>query len=539
MMSTHEPQHRATGKKGPDFNLITTRLKQMALQGEKTEKCRLILGKQTVRRLLDVRQLQEWSEAALIIGSVDLALELLTEATERFPDDPEAWRKRHDVLRRLQRSDQAESVRARALALHPALEKHLAAPVLRDHPEETQPEVDDPFVRHREQEEGIALYLQCFQGREDVFARQWADKEKGTQGYMPVRRAMTGTDVLDHIKGRKTFGMYLLRSDSRVWTAVIDIDLKKNYRSGHLRSADKNHLKRERDYLLKRLTELSQERLQVKPLQEFSGGKGYHLWFFFQEPVPAGTARQVLLPIVSEVAGDCQYFSLETFPKQSKLQGKGLGNLVKLPLGLHRVSGKPSYFLGCPKNDPWANIKALQDVQRLQSETVRKLPEQDGQAKTILHPRHSQWAKDYPELHILSEKCPPLGRIITALRSGQEIGFREEKTLLQTIGFLSRARLLLHHLYAKSSEYNVHLVDYKLSKLRGTPLGCKKIHQFFNFQLEFCRFETNSDYLHPLLHCPEYMPGDAGRSESVDNLQDALRLLKTGLNMVSRFLPSD
>ncbi|WP_291319363.1 hypothetical protein [Desulfonatronospira sp.] len=70
----------------------------------------------------------------------------------------------------------------------------------------------------------------------------------------------------------------------------------------------------------------------------------YHFWFFFEEHVPASLARNLISPLAAALDRDCRFFNLEVFPKQDQLQGKGLGNLVKLPLGIHRASGKPSYF---------------------------------------------------------------------------------------------------------------------------------------------------------------------------------------------------
>jgi len=525
--------------KEPDFNLLASRLVQMALKGEQPEKCISTLRRTELRRHLSPGQLKNWSEAALVLGEVELALEILAYINESHSDDPGAWQKRFELLKNLHRFEEAESIRARALSLYPDLNlgSEPSPGIQQTQAEEDAEDIDDPFVRHRKQEELIQLYLSLFQGRSEVFARQWVDKEKNTQGYMPVRRPMTEQDLLEHLKGRKTYGIYLLNHDSRVKTSVVDMDLKKTLRTVGLKASDRPHLKRERDYLLQRLDELSRQRFGTGPLVEFSGGKGYHLWFFFEQPVPAGWARQALLPMVSMLSRDCSYFNLEIFPKQDQLQGKCLGNLVKLPLGLHRVTGKPSYFRGSSKNDPWANIRQLQNVQLIRSETLQQIQDQNKQDKLTPHPRQKQWAEKYPELHLLNERCPALGRIITALRTGRELGIREERVLFQTVGFLSRARTLMHHLCQNLPEYNSHLVDYKLSRLRGTPMGCRKIHQLLNMNLDYCLFEPGYPYAHPLLHCPRDLTVEHLRSEKVENLNDALEQLKISLETVLKYLP--
>jgi len=60
--------------------------------------------------------------------------------------------------------------------------------------------------------------LDLFSGREDVFAVQFEG------GYRPVRRPMTSDDVSDHLAGKSTLGVYVLKSDSSVKFGAYDID---------------------------------------------------------------------------------------------------------------------------------------------------------------------------------------------------------------------------------------------------------------------------------------------------------------------------
>ncbi len=508
----------------------------MALKGTNPEKCLSTLKNKGLYVHLSLDQLLIWADIALVLGETDLALNVLSWCNENQPQSTQAWKQRFDLLLGIGRNVQAHSVRARAIMIHPEMKDvfvHYTPQQNKVH----DPEVEDPFTRLRQHQELLELFMKYFQGREDVFARQWVDKTQGTQGYMPVRRPINQQDIHDHLKGHKTYGIYLLRVDSTVMTAVIDMDLNKSIRTTEISNADKFNIKREKDYILSRLKEMSVKRTGCPPLCEFSGGKGYHFWFFFDEPIAAALARKIITPMVCALNRDCQHFNLEVFPKQDQLQGKGLGNLVKLPLGIHRVSGKPSYFIDGNGKDPWSNISLLKKHPRVSAPHLDSQIITEQKAPVALHPGYARWAEKYPELHILTENCPPLGRIITALRSSKELGMREEKVIFQTIGFLSRARHLLHSLMGNISGYNPHLVDYKLSRLRGTPLGCKKIHQLLGVNLDFCEFEQTGGYPHPLLHCPDHMPGDQIKAEKIENLNDALDHLKTSLDMVQKFLP--
>lgn len=88
---------------------------------------------------------------------------------------------------------------------------------------------------------------------------------------------------------------------------------------------------------------------------EFSGKKGYHVWVVFQDEVPSRDIRRlgrhalVLAGLPPKT---------EVFPKQDVVTD--LGNLVKLPHGIHQVTSSENPFLnGFPKPVP---VKVLQRI---------------------------------------------------------------------------------------------------------------------------------------------------------------------------------
>jgi DNA-directed RNA polymerase subunit L len=54
--------------------------------------------------------------------------------------------------------------------------------------------------------------------------------------------------------------------------------------------------------------------------------------------------------------------------------------------------------------------------------------------------------------------------------------------------------------------------------------------------IDYCQFDVNQGYAHPLRHCPQYQIQD-GPAEKVDSLQDALEQLRQSMEVVKRFLP--
>ncbi|EFI34771.1 DNA primase small subunit [Desulfonatronospira thiodismutans ASO3-1] len=521
-----------------DISLLMKRLQELILSGKDEERGRSILHKKYIWSSLSLDRSLQWARLAQAAGENELSLEILEWLNSKYPENREAWREHYQLLQFLSRDQQAARVRARALSMVPQMAGEMnQAAVVDDQGNEPVSVSDDPFWEHHRQQKLLEIYLKLFQGREDCFARQWSDKKADKQGYVPVRRPLEIEDVREHIAGRKTYGIYLLNQSSQVSTAVVDMDLDKNLlETKGLAASKKDLLRRERDYLLERIPEESR-RLGLECLTEFSGRKGYHFWYFFSPPVDAGLARGALQKITKKLGRDISCFKLEVFPKQDRLSGKGFGNLVKLPLGIHRHSGKKSYFLSSKGTNVWDNMGILEKVKTNSFEETGQSSEQQESSSISVHPRYEQWASKYPELAMFIDKCPPLGQIILNCRRHKELGMREEKIIFATLGFLKRSKTLVHALFQELPDYNQHLVDYRLSRVRGTPLGCKKIHALMSMNIDYCAFEYTDGYLHPLLHCPQWTASAVPKSEKVENLQQALEQLQNSLDTVKRFLP--
>ncbi len=78
-------------------------------------------------------------------------------------------------------------------------------------------------------------------------------------------------------------------------------------------------------------------------------GNGFHVWFFFEKPVPAWKARCVGIALLREA----EIIGLETdmssfdrlFPAQDRISGKGFGSLVALPFQGNAVRKGHTLFL--------------------------------------------------------------------------------------------------------------------------------------------------------------------------------------------------
>ena len=532
--------NRKTEPSTPDYSLVLSRIEQEILHGTDTGKCSKILAREDVWSRLDAKGQVRWSELAQMSGEVELALKILAHVNRNAPSVKNAWRARLELLTILDRRKELAEVAALCRKfLEPGEQQSWLNLSSGGKPLENDRTMDGaaaPFAALRERQRLIECFLGIFAGREDCFARQWVDKKEGKQGYVPVRRPMEPGDVEDHLKGHKTYGIYLLRSDASVRTAVMDVDVVRKFRDGKLSREDRDIIRREGAYIMKRIRDMS-EAAGCAPLVEFSGGKGFHFWFTMDRPIPAGDAKKWLSPIREALYRDLSAFSLEVFPKQDSLSGKGMGNLVKLPLGVHRVTGKRSYFYDCRDHSTDAQLKFLEGVKPGNADQMISMAVSAKREKVLVHPRLKKWASDFPELQRLESCCPPLGQIMAGCRQGRMCTEREEKILFQTIGFLTRGKTLLHQLLGPLPDYNPHLVDFKLSRLRGTPLGCKRIHSLLGFTGDMCALEESGEpYDHPLCHIKGWKNMGGSKCEKVENLQGALEDLNRAMLQVKRFL---
>ena len=155
--------------------------------------------------------------------------------------------------------------------------------------------------------------MKTFFHRNDVFAQQ-----VDSGAYIPIKRNIKLSDVQRHIQGEKTLGAYCLDKENTIKWACVDLD-----------GENLIELRRQAEMIFSSFTLNSLIKLKIL---EFSGRRGYHVWLVFDKPVPAAFGQKLVKARLTSIR---QGFH-EVFPKQTELGGKGFGNLVKLPMALHK-----------------------------------------------------------------------------------------------------------------------------------------------------------------------------------------------------------
>ncbi len=210
----------------------------------------------------------------------------------------------------------------------------------------------------------ITLFKSIFQGRQDVYAIRW--EKEGKSGYMPVYKVdwtdyrkyksaggsfkdyskkeyqpLNDEALMRHFQGSETIGIYPLLEDNTSYFIAADFD-------------DKNW----KESILKLFSICSKHDIPSY-IERSRSGNGGHLWIFFEENLQAERTRKLMYELLRE-ATIISHFEKEPsfdrlFPNQDFHSGKGLGNLIALPLNGTALMNGNSAFLEPENYMPYDN----------------------------------------------------------------------------------------------------------------------------------------------------------------------------------------
>ncbi len=375
-----------------------------------------------------------------------------------------------------------------------------------------------------------------FSGREDVYARQWCRPNDRQIGYAPVHEPLTPAVIRNHLLGSFTVGVYPIRLDQTANWFAIDLDINRQALDHARRAPEfagqlRDLTRRTGIALLQSLRDL-----ELQPLFENSGYKGRHYWVFLEQPERAKVLHQLGRTLLRYLQATLpSEFSLEFFPKQGKRSGKGLGNLIKLPLGIHRRTGYRSQLLddqGQALSDPLDRLRNTPRlsreglyglIQRLktavgpvpadQAETEQQQASADDTLPTeptapLLPPDvPPPWTEaDFdadPRIHHLLAECPVLAELKRQVDQHRQLSHDEQVVLIHTMGHVTGGPQAVNYLLDKCVDVGVDA--FMKSQLKGNPISCPKIRKRIGHVTRRvrcrCAFEFAGDhYPTPVLH---------------------------------------
>jgi hypothetical protein len=248
-------------------------------------------------------------------------------------------------------------------------------------------------------EQRIALFRGLFRGREDIYAIRWESGD-GRSGYMPkadrdwksylrardedrkkvdrltrTYRPLTDDVVRGHLVGEHTVGLYPLLQDETCWLLAVDFD-KKTWQQ-------------DTAAFLAACRGLN----VPAALERSRSGKGGHVWIFFEQAIPATTARKLGCVILTRTMESRHQVGLDSydrfFPNQDTMPKGGFGNLIALPLQKTPRANKNSVFIDAefqPYPDQW---EYLASVTRMSTDAVEAVVREAQERGDVLGVRIS------------------------------------------------------------------------------------------------------------------------------------------------------
>ena len=120
-------------------------------------------------------------------------------------------------------------------------------------------------------------------------------------------------------------------------------------------------------------------------LERSRSGNGGHVWFFFNEAIPAVLARQLGAHILTETMERRPDIGLDSydrfFPNQDTLPQGGFGNLIALPLQKRPRESSNSVFLDgrfASHPDQWEFLSSIRRISRREVEEIAHVAEAKG-----------------------------------------------------------------------------------------------------------------------------------------------------------------
>jgi superfamily II DNA or RNA helicase len=268
----------------------------------------------------------------------------------------------------------------------------------------------------------IKLFMSLFKGRDDVYAEKWQSKKKATSGYSPVclnqwqvglcgkpktscsrcanqlYAALDEQVIENHLRGSIVAGIYPMLIDETCHFLAMDFD----------EACWQDDVITVREVCAEFYIPLAVERSQ--------SGNGAHLWFFFENRLPAALARKFGAAILTYSMirrHEIHFKSYDRlFPSQDTMPKGGFGNLIALPFQKSARKNSNSEFINESfesYSDQWAFLSSIQKISEGRIENliqelchghelgVLKIDEEDTQKPWETQPISRLKKSDFPK----------------------------------------------------------------------------------------------------------------------------------------------
>ncbi|MFD1064750.1 TOTE conflict system archaeo-eukaryotic primase domain-containing protein [Oceanobacillus locisalsi] len=226
----------------------------------------------------------------------------------------------------------------------------------------------DVYAHRQEEPDGGAKYSPVYEKKEVSFVYGHAE----SKGVKNTYKRLTNQVIYSHLSGEEVVGIYPLLRNNTCWFLALDFD-KNNWEKESQAVMSICHF-----YHIPAARERSRS------------GKGCHIWIFFSEQISAVKARNLGYFLLRETLKRNHWQQLNSFdrmfPTQDSHKGKGLGNLIALPLQKQAREEGNSVFID-------QNLNVISDQWHFLS-GLHKLGE--SAIDDILEDSDTSWVKEKP-----------------------------------------------------------------------------------------------------------------------------------------------
>lgn len=288
-----------------------------------------------------------------------------------------------------------------------------------------------PVHRNSTTQEKIDLFLSMFRGRENVYAKRFYNKQKGSSGYAPVCRnewsegicnkkayrcsecpnrelsPLTADVAKAHLMGkdslaRDVVAIYPLLEDGTTWLLAADFD-ESNWKAD-----------------VSAFCETCRNVGLVPAVERSRSGNGAHVWFFFERPVPAADARKLGSRLLTQTMMRRHELSFKSydrlFPLQDTVPSGGFGNLIALPFQGQAQKDGNSLFVDeafNPYPDQWAFLSTLPRITPEQLDGSMTSLSGDGDIGQMIEPAEEKpWPKRWGKKKLTKKDFPIQARLM-------------------------------------------------------------------------------------------------------------------------------
>jgi len=329
------------------------------------------------------------------------------------------------------------------------------------------------------------LVYELLVGREDMYTRETLT-ETGRRKSEFVPEPLTQEVLKRHLTGLDTIGTYPVRNNNTVHYVVYDVDVSRKC----LLMGEGNNLTDHLKNAAAAAATLKQE-LQMMGFTayiEFSGYRGYHVWLFFMEWIPVKYVY-VLNDILAErTKGQfTDDISFEAFPARNRKNKGSCGQTIKLPYGIHLLSGKRSYFC-TDEFDPIENMaENMRTVAKYTLENVKRvigsqIPDtRDTSADRV----QKEIVLDYSKLPVMNnsiklvlEKCALMRYLVNKAMSSGYLTHFERQSVLYVFGHIGdEGKEFVHTVMRFTLNYQYLVTQKFINRIPEKPISCIKLRE--------------------------------------------------------------